>query len=54
SEAREELECALSVRDSALLCDHIQRALDIFGEMTGSTVNEQILDDLFEQFCIGK
>ncbi|VDM60555.1 unnamed protein product [Angiostrongylus costaricensis] len=52
--ARGELECALSVRDSALLCDHIQRALDIFGEMTGSTVNEQILDDLFKQFCIGK
>ncbi|KAJ1356110.1 hypothetical protein KIN20_013756 [Parelaphostrongylus tenuis] len=50
SEAREELECALSVRDSALLCDHIQRALDIFGEMVGSTVNEQILDKLFEQF----
>ncbi|KAL6732999.1 hypothetical protein Aduo_003697 [Ancylostoma duodenale] len=54
SEAREELENALSVQDSALLCDHLQRALDIFGQMAGSTVSEQILDDLFEQFCIGK
>ncbi|KAK6726037.1 hypothetical protein RB195_004384 [Necator americanus] len=54
SEAREELENALSVRDSALLCDHLQRALDIFGQMAGTTVNEQILDDLFKQFCIGK
>ncbi|KAK5985132.1 tRNA modification GTPase GTPBP3 mitochondrial [Trichostrongylus colubriformis] len=54
SEAREELENALSVRDTALLCDHLQRALDIFGQMAGSTVSEQILDDLFKQFCIGK
>ncbi|VDL76748.1 unnamed protein product [Nippostrongylus brasiliensis] len=54
SEAREELEYALTVRDSALLCDHIQRALDIFGEMCGTTVSEQILDDLFKKFCIGK
>lgn len=54
SEAHEELECALSVRDTALLADHLQRALDIFGQMAGSTVSEQILDDLFKQFCIGK
>ncbi|RCN31878.1 hypothetical protein ANCCAN_22322 [Ancylostoma caninum] len=54
SEARKELENALSVQDSALLCDHLQRALDIFGQMAGSTVSEQILDDLFKQFCIGK
>ncbi|PIO74899.1 hypothetical protein TELCIR_03088 [Teladorsagia circumcincta] len=54
SEAREELEHALSVRDTAILCEHLQRALDIFGQMAGSTVSEQILDDLFKQFCIGK
>ncbi|KAK6049136.1 hypothetical protein COOONC_13359 [Cooperia oncophora] len=54
SEAREELENALSVRDTALFCDHLQQALDIFGQMVGSTVSEQILDDLFKQFCIGK
>ncbi|KAK6017463.1 hypothetical protein OSTOST_17018, partial [Ostertagia ostertagi] len=54
SEAREELENALSVRDTAILCEHLQRALDIFGQMAGSTVSEQILDDLFKQFCIGK
>ncbi|XGW24646.1 hypothetical protein V3C99_006235 [Haemonchus contortus] len=53
-QAREELENALTVKDTALLCDHLQRALDIFGQMAGSTVSEQILDDLFKQFCIGK
>ncbi|CAJ0595258.1 unnamed protein product [Cylicocyclus nassatus] len=54
SEAREELENAASIHDAALLCDHLERALDIFGQMAGSTVSEEILDKLFSQFCVGK
>ncbi|CAJ0595148.1 unnamed protein product [Cylicocyclus nassatus] len=54
SEAREELENAAAVHDAALLCDHRERALDIFRQMAGSTVSEEILDKLFSQFCVGK
>ncbi|KHJ75320.1 hypothetical protein OESDEN_25064 [Oesophagostomum dentatum] len=54
SKAREELENSLFVHDSALFCHHLEQTLDIFGQMTGSVVNEQILESLFNQFCIGK
>ncbi|CAJ0595138.1 unnamed protein product [Cylicocyclus nassatus] len=47
SEAREELENAASIHDAALLCDHLERAPDIFGQMAGSTVSEEILDKMF-------
>jgi len=32
----------------------IRNALDSFGEITGETVTEDILDTIFSEFCIGK
>jgi tRNA modification GTPase len=32
----------------------LQAALNSLGEITGRTVNEDILDEIFSQFCIGK
>jgi tRNA modification GTPase len=32
----------------------IRSALEALGEMVGETANEEILNRIFEQFCIGK
>uniref|UniRef100_A0A1I7X1Z2 ABC transmembrane type-1 domain-containing protein n=1 Tax=Heterorhabditis bacteriophora TaxID=37862 RepID=A0A1I7X1Z2_HETBA len=41
-EAGDELSTAMSVCDSALLCQHLQSALDIFGQMTGTTTVKRV------------
>ncbi len=39
---------------SELLAVDIRRALDYLGEITGEITNENLLDEIFRKFCIGK
>ena len=32
----------------------LTRAWEILGEITGDTVHESLIDQLFSQFCLGK
>lgn len=32
----------------------LREAIDLLGEITGATVNEDVLDQIFDRFCIGK
>lgn len=45
----------INEKDSpALITIEIQEGLDALGEITGETTNEDILDEIFSRFCIGK
>ncbi|VDM94102.1 unnamed protein product, partial [Onchocerca ochengi] len=48
------LEKALKARDVAIVAELLRDASDHVSEMTGAVVNEQILDQIFSSFCIGK
>ncbi|MEW6410001.1 MAG: hypothetical protein AB1488_07805, partial [Nitrospirota bacterium] len=37
-----------------ILAYHLREALDSLGEIVGATTTEDILDRIFQQFCIGK
>lgn len=37
-----------------LLAYDVRSAMDVLGELTGGTTNTQILDEIFNSFCIGK
>ncbi|RLC09689.1 MAG: tRNA uridine-5-carboxymethylaminomethyl(34) synthesis GTPase MnmE, partial [Deltaproteobacteria bacterium] len=41
-------------RPSELIAIDIREALDALGEITGSTTTEDILEQIFSRFCIGK
>ncbi|CAI4221675.1 unnamed protein product [Auanema sp. JU1783] len=45
---------AQSCTDAAILCVRLEECLSLLGQITGDTVTEEILDKLFETFCIGK
>ena len=32
----------------------IQRAIESYGEIVGLTVSEEIIDNIFSKFCVGK
>jgi tRNA modification GTPase len=50
-----ETEAALSVKATEdILAFHVREALDCLGEITGDTADEEILDRIFSNFCIGK
>jgi tRNA modification GTPase len=40
--------------DSAIAAHNLRDAIEYIGEISGSVVNERILDEIFSQFCIGK
>jgi tRNA modification GTPase len=40
--------------DTELIAFELRSALDYVGEITGKVINEEILNTIFEQFCIGK
>ncbi len=56
--AKEDIEQALDTLQAGLPIDLIavglQGAIEHFGEITGETVRENIVDRIFAQFCIGK
>jgi tRNA modification GTPase len=39
---------------AALVAVDIHGALNALGEITGETVGEDLLDEIFRNFCIGK
>lgn len=45
---------ALKAKDVAIIAELLRDVSDYLGEMTGAIVNEQILDQVFSSFCIGK
>jgi tRNA modification GTPase len=50
-----EAETALSANASSeIVAFHIREAMDNLGEITGDTTDEEILERIFSNFCIGK
>lgn len=55
AEALDEAKQALDEGDSVDLCAvHLQTALRILGRITGDQVDEELLDTVFSNFCVGK
>jgi tRNA modification GTPase len=58
NQAQQQLQSALHTIDQAMPIDCIvvdlRGAWEILGEITGDTVGEDLLDQIFSQFCIGK
>ncbi|PAV57811.1 hypothetical protein WR25_20143 [Diploscapter pachys] len=52
--ALDELVLAAEATDPAIMCDHLQAAMEAYAEMVGGRVTEQILDNIFSKLCIGK
>ncbi|MGB2992275.1 MAG: tRNA uridine-5-carboxymethylaminomethyl(34) synthesis GTPase MnmE, partial [Paenisporosarcina sp.] len=52
------IEDAINAAHAAVPIDMIQidvtRTWEILGEITGDTVEESLIDQLFSQFCLGK
>ena len=57
-EAMQALDEVIQATDLAMPVDLIQidftRAWDLLGEITGDSVQDELLDKLFSQFCLGK
>jgi tRNA modification GTPase len=51
---REALESAGSGAPAAFVAVDLHSALNALGEITGETVGEDLLDEIFSNFCIGK
>lgn len=49
-----ELESAVTCNDAAIMCSHLEVALEQIGELTEGIVTESVLDGIFSKFCIGK
>jgi tRNA modification GTPase len=58
SQAMESLKKGLSGLEGGIplefIAFEIRSALDSLGEMVGETTSEEVLNRIFEQFCIGK
>ena len=56
--ALEALECALDSAQIGMpldaLCVYLQDALRTLGEITGEDATEDVIDRVFERFCVGK
>ena len=52
------LECALDSAKIGMpldaLCVYLQDALRTLGEITGEDATEDVIDRVFERFCVGK
>jgi len=40
--------------NAALACEHLRSALEYLGQVTGRVYHEELLDNIFSRFCIGK
>ncbi len=38
----------------ALAAEHLRDALESLGQVTGRTYHDELLDNIFSRFCIGK
>ncbi len=52
--AREALQSAIATKDAELIATDLRDALRFLGEITGETVDDAVLDRIFERFCVGK
>jgi tRNA modification GTPase len=56
--ARRELDHAINSvierRDPELISYDVKSAMDILGEITGAATSADIMNEIFENFCIGK
>lgn len=54
--AQDSLSCALNNKGAAadMLLADAENAIEALGEMTGKTVSEQIVNNIFSRFCVGK
>jgi tRNA modification GTPase len=41
-------------QQAALACDHLRSALEQLGEVTGRVYHEELLENIFSRFCLGK
>ncbi len=41
-------------QNAVLACEHLRAALDLLGQVTGRSYHEELLDNIFSRFCIGK
>uniref|UniRef100_A0A914R4B8 MnmE helical domain-containing protein n=1 Tax=Parascaris equorum TaxID=6256 RepID=A0A914R4B8_PAREQ len=48
------LEQVQNTSDAALAAEYVREASALIGEISGTIVNEEILDRIFSSFCIGK
>ena len=57
-QARESLEDAVAAAENRLPYDcmtiDVDRALTLMGEITGETVRDEIINEIFARFCVGK
>jgi tRNA modification GTPase len=40
--------------NAVLACEHLRSALEYLGQVTGRVYHEELLDNIFSRFCIGK
>ncbi len=40
--------------NSVFICDHLRKALEFIGQITGQIYHNELLDNIFSRFCIGK
>jgi len=40
--------------NAVFAAEHLRAALEFFGQVTGRTYHEELLDSIFSRFCIGK
>ena len=56
--AEENIEKAMETIESLMPVDiisiHIKEALNDLGEITGKNVSQNIIDEIFSKFCLGK
>ncbi|MCP4632513.1 MAG: hypothetical protein GY855_06265, partial [candidate division Zixibacteria bacterium] len=45
---------AKNIEDDVLFAEHLRLALNHLGEITGEVTTEEILNSIFDNFCIGK
>ncbi len=51
---KEALDASQKKESEEFIAFHIRNSLNILGEITGETVTDEILDNIFSKFCIGK
>jgi tRNA modification GTPase len=48
------IEFCIQPNDPAIASHYLRECINSIGEIAGTVVNEEIMNDIFSQFCIGK